>query len=85
MSAHVLWIRVLGIHPHVKGTSTWKLLVWALSAITINQYASVRGGLPSSPAAYGVRSPADAPALTSQGSDFLSLFLSPVKTGHMAG
>lgn len=29
------------------------------------------------PAAYGVRSPADAPALTSQGSDFLSPFPTP--------
>ena len=49
-------------------------------------YASVRGGFLSLfPAAYGVRSPADAPALTSQGSDFLSLFLSPAEAGHMVG
>lgn len=60
MSAHVLWIWVLGIHPHVKGTSTRKLLVWALSAIATNTHPS---GVGSSypPAAYGVRSPADAP------------------------
>ena len=60
MSAHVLWILVLGIPPHVKGTSTRKLLVWALSAIATNQYASVRVGFSSFPDAYGVRSPADA-------------------------
>lgn len=49
-------------------------------------YASVRGGFLSLfPAAYGVRSPAYAPALTSQGSDFLSLFLSPAEAGRMVG
>ena len=43
-----------------------------------DQYASVRGGFLSLfPAAYGVHSPADAPALTSQGSDFLSPFPQP--------
>ena len=48
--------------------------------------ASVRGGFLSLfPAAYGVRSPADAPALTSQGSDFLSPFPRPAKAGHMVG
>lgn len=43
-----------------------------------DQYASVRGGFLSLfPAAYGVHIPADAPALTSQGSDFLSPFPQP--------
>lgn len=51
-----------------------------------DQYASVRGGFLSLfPAAYGVHSPADAPALTSQGSDFLSPFPRPAKAGHMVG
>ena len=51
-----------------------------------DQYASVRGGFLSLfPAAYGVHSPADAPALTSQGSDFLSISLSPAEAGHMVG
>ena len=49
-------------------------------------FASVRGGFLSLfPAAYGVRSPADAPALTSQGSEFLSPFPRPAKAGHMVG
>ena len=49
-------------------------------------YASVRGGFISLfPAAYGVHSPADAPALTSQGNDLLSPFLSPAEAGHMVG
>ena len=49
MSAHVLWIWVLGIHPHVKGTSTRKLLVWALSAIATNTHPSGAGFSPSFP------------------------------------
>ena len=72
MSAHVLWYLGIGypspckrhVHPE-----------FARMGFVRNrdQYASVRGGFLSLfPAAYGVRSPADAPALTSQGSDFLS-------------
>ena len=86
MSAPLLWIWVLGIHPHVKGTATRKLLVWACPQSRQRIYTHPSGaGLPSPPAAYGVHSPADAPALTSQGSDFLSPFPRPAKAGRMVG
>lgn len=50
-------------------------------------YMRIRPGRvsPSPPAAYGAHSPADAPALTSQGSDFLSPFPRPAEAGHMVG
>ena len=48
-------------------------------------YASVRDGFRSLfPAAYGVHSPADAPARKT-GNDLLSSFLSPAEAGHMVG
>lgn len=85
MSAHVLWYLGIGypspckrhVHPE-----------FARMGFVRNrdQYASVRGGFLSLfPAAYGVHSPADAPALTLQGNDLLSSFLSPAEAGHMVG
>ena len=85
MSAHVLWYLGIGypspckrhVHPEVARMGFVR---------NRDQYASVRGGFLSLfPAAYGVHSPADAPALTSQGSDFLSPFPRPAKAGHMVG
>lgn len=77
MSAHVLWYLGIGypspckrhVHPEVARMGFVR---------NRDQYASVRGGFLSLfPAAYGVHNPADAPALTSQGSDFLSPFPQP--------
>ena len=79
MSAHVLWIWVLGIHPHVKGTSTRKLLVWALSAIATNTHPSGADFL-SFAAAYGAHSPADAPA-RKRAMTFFPLFSARRKPG----
>ena len=84
MSAHVLWYLGIGypspckrhVHPE-----------FARMGFVRNrdQYASVRGGFLSLfPAAYGVHSPADAPA-RKRAMTFFPLSISPAEAGHMVG
>ena len=73
----------MGIHPHVKGTSTRKLLVWALSAIATNTHPS-GAGFPLSSRRLRGSQPCGCTS-PETGNDLLSSFPRPAEAGHMVG
>ena len=73
----------MGIHPHVKGTSTRNLLVWACPQ---SRPIRIRPGRVSLPLSRRLRGSQPCGCTSPEtGNDLLSSFLSPAEAGHMVG